>query len=156
MDAWGIKFSGSALIWVKVNRDGSIWKSSGYSFRRNCEIAWLGRIGSPRRAARDVSELIIAPRGRHSSKPREQYFRIERLVGPGRVLVELFARGSGPPAHWHAAGDELELDAAPTTTVNEVSTLIYDPVADVWRGVAEANSGIRKRKAAGSDGWNPR
>jgi hypothetical protein len=86
--------------------------------------------------------------------PVHQYDRIERLAGPGNVFVELFARGSGPPAHWHAAGDELALDATPTT-VSENSTPTYDAEADVWRGASEAYVEIRERMRRGSSGWKP-
>jgi hypothetical protein len=130
-DAWDVKLSGPALTWIKTNRDGSIFMGTGFAFRANVEIAWLGRIGEPERADRGVSSVIVAPRGRHSQKPFAQYSRIERLAGPDKVFVELFARGSGPPARWHAAGDEL--DAAAATTVNEDSTPIYDAQADIWR-----------------------
>jgi len=155
-DAWGVKLSGPGLIWLKINRDGSIFKGTGFAFRANTEIAWLGRIGAPERVDRGVSSVIIAPRGRHSAKPVQQYERIEHLAGPGRVFVELFARGDGPPAHWHAAGDELDLNAAPKPTAHEDSTPIYDPVADAWASVSEAYAEIRARQAAGGPGWSPR
>jgi N6-adenosine-specific RNA methylase IME4 len=154
-DDWGVKLSGPGLTWIKTNHDGSIFKGTGFAFRANAEIAWLGRIGAPKRHDRGVSSVIVAPRGRHSAKPFAQYSRIERLAGPDKVFVELFARNSGPPAHWHAAGDELELDAGITLTVNEVSIPIYDPVADVWRGVSEAYIEIRERMRRGGPGWTP-
>jgi N6-adenosine-specific RNA methylase IME4 len=137
-DAWGIPLSGPGLTWIKTNRDGSIFKGTGFAFRANNEIVWLGRIGAPQRLDRGVSSVIVAPRGRHSAKPVQQYARIERLAGFDKVLVELFARGSKLPAHWHAAGD-------PTTT--------YDAATDIWRGVAEAYKEIRRRQKAGGSGW---
>jgi N6-adenosine-specific RNA methylase IME4 len=154
-DTWGIKLSGPGLTWIKTNKDGSIFKGTGYAFRANTEIAWLGRIGAPKRHDRGASSVIIAPRRRHSAKPVQQYERIERLTGPGKVFVELFARGSGPPANWHAAGDELDLDAAPTPTAGEDSTPFFDAERDVWRGVSEAFAEIRARQAAGGPGWSP-
>jgi N6-adenosine-specific RNA methylase IME4 len=154
-DAWGVKLSGPGLIWLKTNKDGSIFKGTGYAFRANAEMAWLGRIGAPRRVDKGVSSVIVAPRGQHSAKPVQQYERIERLAGPGKVFVELFARGDGPPVNWHAAGDELNLDAAPIPTASEDSTPLYDAACDVWRGVSEAYAEIRKRQAAGGPGWRP-
>jgi N6-adenosine-specific RNA methylase IME4 len=155
-DAWRVNFGGPGLTWIKTNKDGSIFKGTGYAFRANTEIAWLGRIGAPKRVDKGVSSVIVAPRGWHSAKPFAQYSRIERLAGPGKVFVELFARGDGPPAHWHAAGDELDLGAAPRTTAGEDSTPTYDPEADVWNGVSEAYVEIRARQAAGGPGWSPR
>jgi N6-adenosine-specific RNA methylase IME4 len=92
-DAWGVKLSGPGLTWIKTNKDGSIFRGTGFAFRANTEIAWLGRIGAPKRVDRGISSVIVAPRGRHSAKPVQQYERIERLAGPGKVFVELFARG---------------------------------------------------------------
>jgi N6-adenosine-specific RNA methylase IME4 len=155
-DSWSAKFSGADLEWVKTLRTKpGFWSAGGYSTRKNIEVAWLGRIGKPQRADKGVPALIVAPHREHSRKPDEQYARIERLVGPGKILVELFARGSGPPAHWHAAGDELDLNAAPLTPVNEDSTLIYDTEADVWRSVTEAYKAIRERMRQGGPGWTP-
>lgn len=108
MEAWGFKFSGSGLVWVKTNRiKPGFWMGGGLAgTRKNVEIAWLGRRGSPRRVDKGVSELIVAPRREHSRKPDQQYQRVERLVGPGKTLVELFARQCWPG--WHAWGDQLD------------------------------------------------
>jgi N6-adenosine-specific RNA methylase IME4 len=48
-DAWDVKLSGPGLIWIKTNRNGSIFRGTGYAFRANPEEAWLGRIGAPNR-----------------------------------------------------------------------------------------------------------
>jgi hypothetical protein len=54
----------------------------------------LGRRGRPPIKARDVRELIVTPRRKHSQKPDEQYERIERLVdGP---YIELGAEMTAP------------------------------------------------------------
>jgi N6-adenosine-specific RNA methylase IME4 len=115
MRAWGFEYSGSGFFWVKTNRTKPGYAMGGglAGTRKNVEVAWEGRRGSPKRVGKGVLELIVAPRRKHSQKPDEQYALIERLVGPGKILVELFARGSGPPAHWHAAGDQLDLTPAP-------------------------------------------
>ena len=139
-DAWGVKLSGPGLTWIKTNRDGWIFKGNGYSFRANTEVAWLGRIGAaPERVDRGVSLVIVAPRGRYSAKPVQQYKRIERLAGPDKIFVELFARDSGPPTHWRAAGHELDRDATSTATLNEEPTPTYD-----------------SDQAAGDNGWRRR
>jgi N6-adenosine-specific RNA methylase IME4 len=105
--AWAAQFSGTGLEWCKTNKNKpGFWMGSGYTTRKNFEVAWLGRIGQPHRADRGVPALIVAPRREHSRKPDEQYERIERLVGPGKTLVELFARQCWPG--WHAWGDQLD------------------------------------------------
>jgi N6-adenosine-specific RNA methylase IME4 len=93
---------------VKTNRTvPGYWMGGGLAgTRKNMEIAWEGRRGNPKRADRGVPELIVAPRREHSRKPDEQYERIERLVGPGKVMVELFARQQWPG--WHCYGDQLD------------------------------------------------
>jgi N6-adenosine-specific RNA methylase IME4 len=48
-----------------------------------------GKFGRDRK---DVSQVLLAPRARHSEKPIEQYTSIEQLMGGGPYLVELFSR----------------------------------------------------------------
>jgi N6-adenosine-specific RNA methylase IME4 len=72
--------------------------------RANAELCLLFTKGSPKRKARNVRQVIIAPVGVHSAKPDEQYERIERLVdGP---YVEVFARRPWPG--WNAIGNEID------------------------------------------------
>jgi N6-adenosine-specific RNA methylase IME4 len=72
----------------------------------------LGARGKPKRIAREVRELIIAPSREHTRKPHEVAAGIERLV-PGPYL-ELFARETRPG--WTSWGNEVtkfdELKAA--------------------------------------------
>ena len=61
------------------------------------------------RLSKDVSQIVLAPRGRHSAKPPEIRQRIERLVeGP---YLELFARETTPG--WTAWGNEVEQEYDP-------------------------------------------
>jgi N6-adenosine-specific RNA methylase IME4 len=102
--AWGFRFSGSAFVWAKLNKSGDGWfMGNGFSTRKNVEVCWLGRRGSPKRKSKSVRELIIAPRREHSRKPDEIYARIEALCGG--PYVELWARQRRP--NWTAVGDEL-------------------------------------------------
>src|SRR5262249_17668624 len=84
MTAWGFRFSGSAFVWAKTNGWGGwFFMGAGYSTRKNVEVCWLGRRGSPQRKSKAVRELIVAPRREHSRKPDEVYGRIETLcAGP--------------------------------------------------------------------------
>jgi N6-adenosine-specific RNA methylase IME4 len=103
MRAWGFRFSGTAFVWAKQNKNGTGWfMSTGYVTRKNAEVCWLGRRGSPQRKSKSVRELIVAPLREHSRKPDEIYRRIEVLCdGP---YVELFARQQWPG--WTCVGDE--------------------------------------------------
>ena len=101
MAAWGFDFRTTAFVWVKDDHPGL-----GYWTRRRSELCLLGTRGKPQRIAKDVDEVIHAPRGRHSQKPAEVYERIERLV-PGPYL-ELFARERREG--WDAWGNEPTLE----------------------------------------------
>jgi N6-adenosine-specific RNA methylase IME4 len=75
----------------------------GYGTRKNVEVCWLGRRGSPQRKSKGVRELIIAPRREHSRKPDEVDSRIEALCdGP---YLEMYARQRWPG--WTCIGDEV-------------------------------------------------
>jgi N6-adenosine-specific RNA methylase IME4 len=104
MQAWGFKFGSSAFVWAKQNKSGVGWfMSTGYGTRKNAEICWLGRRGSPLRKSKSVRELIVSPLREHSRKPDEVYRRIEALcLGP---YVELYARQQWPG--WICAGNEV-------------------------------------------------
>jgi N6-adenosine-specific RNA methylase IME4 len=104
MQAWGFEFVGSAFAWVKLNPKGVGWfMGCGYGTRKNLEICWLGRRGSPKRKSAGVRELIIAPVRQHSRKPDEVYSRIESFSdGP---FLELFARQEWPG--WICVGNEV-------------------------------------------------
>lgn len=104
MQAWGFAYKTVAFVWVKTGHNGHGFPQGlGYWTRANPEICLLGTRGAPKRLAKDVQKLVIAPRGRHSEKPDEVNHRIRRLVrGP---YVELFARRH--LEGWCCLGDEL-------------------------------------------------
>lgn len=101
-ESWGFTFKTVAFTWVKRTKSDAFHIGLGYWTRGNPEQCLLFTRGSPRRFARDVRQLIDAPRREHSRKPDEQYERIERLLlGP---YVELFARQRRPG--WDTWGDQ--------------------------------------------------
>jgi N6-adenosine-specific RNA methylase IME4 len=104
-EAYGFQYKTAAFTWVKTLRGGFGWHfGMGYWTRANAELCLLFTKGSPKRKARNVRQVIIAPVGVHSAKPDEQYERIERLVdGP---YVEVFARRPWPG--WDAIGNEID------------------------------------------------
>lgn len=103
MLAWGFIYKTVGFTWVKTNRDGSPFTGMGYWTRANPEMCLLGTRGRPQRLAKDVPQLIMAPRGAHSAKPPEVRKRIERLL-PGPYL-ELFARETADG--WYSWGNEI-------------------------------------------------
>ncbi len=103
MQAWGFRYSTVAFTWAKRTPTGHAWHLGlGHWTRSNAEVCLLGLRGSPRRQAKDVPQLLVAPVREHSRKPDETHERIMRLV-PGSYL-ELFARARYPG--WDAWGAE--------------------------------------------------
>lgn len=98
--AWGFTYKTRAFVWVKTTRHGKRHVGMGHWTRANPEDCLLFTRGKPKRLAKDVRELIEAPRREHSRKPDETYQRIERLcAGP---YLELFARTER--AGWDSIG----------------------------------------------------
>jgi N6-adenosine-specific RNA methylase IME4 len=100
MDAWGFKPSGMGFVWVKTNPRAAslftmkqdLFTGGGFTTRKNAEFCLIGKRGRSVRVAKDVHEIIIAPRREHSRKPDETYERIQRYCeGP---YLELFSRQS--------------------------------------------------------------
>ncbi|MGQ0443623.1 MAG: MT-A70 family methyltransferase [Beijerinckiaceae bacterium] len=90
LDAWGFTYKTFAFTWIKTTKNGGLFFGMGHYTRANAEMCLLATRGKPKVQARDVRQVIMAPRREHSRKPDEQYARIERLYsGP---YLELFAR----------------------------------------------------------------
>ena len=108
MEAWGFTFKTVAFVWVKQNRksDPLFW-GMGYWTRANAELCLLATCGHPKRAAKDVHQVIISHIEEHSRKPNEVRKRIERLMGD-QSRIELFAREKSPG--WDVWGNEVDSD----------------------------------------------
>jgi N6-adenosine-specific RNA methylase IME4 len=113
--AWGFEPTAMAFVWVKLNPKASLSQfgerdlffGPGLTTRKNAEYVVLGRRGRPERLAKDVFEIILAPRQEHSRKPTEVYRRIERYCAGPRI--DLFARERRDG--WVPYGDEIDLFA---------------------------------------------
>lgn len=97
VEAWGLQFvTMTGFIWVKTSRSGSIYRGLGHYTQQNVEgVAILKHGRGLKRAVKNVSQLVFAPIGRHSSKPVEVHCRLERLY-PAALKLEMFARRSQP------------------------------------------------------------
>lgn len=104
--SWGFThYSGAAFTWAKRTPTDRAWHfGAGYWSRKNTESCLLFTRGTVKRLARNVPELVIAPRSRHSEKPEEVASRIERLVGG--PYCELFARQVRNG--WTCLGNEID------------------------------------------------
>jgi len=118
IEAWGFKYTTCAFVWVKLNPTGEVLKKGkhvllvkgvysglGHWVNGNAELCLFAKRGSPQRCARNVKQIVLAPRGRHSAKPPEVRDRIVQLIGDV-PRVELFAREATPG--WHVYGNEVE------------------------------------------------
>lgn len=112
IEAWGFQYKTVAFTWVKQIKSDvgkisapPLWfMGNGYWTRANPELCLLATRGKPKRKAKDVRQLVIAPVGKHSRKPDEVSARIERLVdGP---YLELFGRRS--MEGWTVWGNQVE------------------------------------------------
>ena len=73
----------------------------------NAELCLFAKRGRPQRVAKNVKQLVLAPRGRHSAKPPEVRNRIVQLMGD-LPRVELFARERCDG--WSCWGSEVDSD----------------------------------------------
>jgi N6-adenosine-specific RNA methylase IME4 len=78
----------------------------------NVEDVWVGVRGDTPwpslRARRDVRQVVMAPRGRHSEKPEEIQDRIEALWPDATPRLELFSRRRRPGGRWAHWGNEVD------------------------------------------------
>jgi N6-adenosine-specific RNA methylase IME4 len=116
---WGARYSARALVWVKTKKSAanglpfgitadSLHRGMGYTTRKGAKDCLLFKFGTPKRLAKDIDEVILAPVREHSRKPDEAIERIERFCAGPRV--ELFARATRPG--WDSWGDEISKFAA--------------------------------------------
>ena len=92
IEAWGFKYKTIGFQWIKQNKSGN-----GYFFglgrwtRGNTECCLIATKGKPKRKDNAISQLVFAPLGRHSAKPKIVREKIVDLIGE-MPRIELFAR----------------------------------------------------------------
>lgn len=92
IEAWGFKYKTCGFCWVKLNPvSKTIFKGIGRWVMGNAELCLLATKGNPHRIAKNVSQIVMAARGKHSEKPDEVRNRILKLMGD-IPRIELFAR----------------------------------------------------------------
>ena len=106
--AWGFTYCCVVFCWIKTRGDG-LYSGLGNYSRSNVELVLLGRKGrAPRVRSRTVKQLVLAPVGRHSSKPDCVRAHIDDLLGRDARRIELFARYGRDSANtegWDSWGD---------------------------------------------------
>ena len=105
IQSWGFEYRTCAFTWVKLNPKGKgIYSGLGHWTNGNAELCLFAKKGSPKRVQKNVKQIVMAPRGRHSAKPAEVRERIVNLVGD-LPRLELFARERCEG--WDAWGNEI-------------------------------------------------
>jgi N6-adenosine-specific RNA methylase IME4 len=109
IEGWGFAYKTMGFVWVKTYAGtGNIALGMGYYTRSNAELCLLATRGKGlKRVSTSVSQVVLSPRGRHSTKPPEVRDRIVRLFGDV-PRIELFARDSA--LGWDNWGNEIETE----------------------------------------------
>ena len=106
--AWGFTYKTCAFTWIKQNpKSNTIFKGVGRWVMGNAELVLLATKGKPKRIAMNISQVVLAKRGRHSQKPEEVRSRIVKLMG-NVPKIELFARTKREG--WDCWGNQLPKD----------------------------------------------
>ena len=109
IESWGFQYKSKAFVWIKTNNNGYDL-GTGRWCRANSEFCLLATKGKPQRKSARVSELIRAPKTKHSRKPDEARKKIIQLMGD-LPKIELFARTK---IHgWDTFGNDEKLKLEP-------------------------------------------
>jgi site-specific DNA-methyltransferase (adenine-specific) len=104
-EQWGFRYITCAFTWVKLNPSGNgIYSGLGHWTNGNAELCLLFKQGAPKRYAKNVKQIQMYPRGKHSAKPAEIREEIVRFLGD-LPRIELFARTATPG--WDVWGNEV-------------------------------------------------
>lgn len=116
--AWGFTHKTTAFTWIKLNpKAGTIFKGVGRWVMGNAELVLLATKGKPHRIAKNISQVVMAKRGKHSKKPDIVRKLIVELMGD-LPRIELFARsnkeenlfGEKELEGWDTYGNEVKSD----------------------------------------------
>ena len=104
--AWGFRYTTCAFVWIKQNPKGDgIYSGLGHWTNGNAELCLFAKKGRPKRVAKNVKQVVVSHRRRHSQKPDEVRDRIIDLLGD-LTRIELFAREQ--VEGWDCWGNEVE------------------------------------------------
>ena len=116
IEAWGFWYISCAFNWVKLNPSGKgIYSGLGHWVNGNAELCLFAKKGTPKRLVKNIKQIQMYPRGRHSAKPPQIRGEIVKLLGD-LPRIELFARKPGvlieDPSWkgWDVWGNESESD----------------------------------------------
>jgi len=104
--SWGFKYATIGFVWIKMrnNMDEIRGDGLGKYTISNAEYCLIARKGKYWRNAKNVKQIIMSPKDKHSKKPDEIRKRIVELVG-NLSRIELFARQK--TEGWDVWGNEV-------------------------------------------------
>lgn len=107
--SWGFIYKTVAFTWVKQNPSGiGIYSGMGHWTNGNAELCLLAtKKEFPSRIRKDIKQIQLFPRGKHSAKPTEIRNQITELMGD-LPRIELFAREK--TEGWDVWGNEVKSD----------------------------------------------
>ncbi len=88
-EAWGFEYKTVAFVWNKMIHNPGRYTLSQTEF---VLVFKKGKIPQPR-GARNIKQMVIVPRGKHSEKPLEVIDNITKMF-PNQEKIELFARNN--------------------------------------------------------------
>jgi N6-adenosine-specific RNA methylase IME4 len=104
--AWGFKYATVGFVWIKTTNDKSKIRGDGlgkYTIS-NAEYCLIAKKGKYWRQHKNVKQIIMSPKDKHSKKPNEAKNRIIELAGD-LPRIELFARQKSEG--WDVWGNEV-------------------------------------------------
>ena len=125
MKSWGFKYKTVAFVWIKMKNDMSEPRGDGIGFytNNNAEIVLIGRKGKYWRNERNVRQIILEPKTKHSEKPAITRENIIRLMGD-LPRIELFAREK--TEGWDVWGNEVESEVSLNITKTKNGKEIFN------------------------------
>jgi len=114
---WGFKYSTIGFYWVKNTNKGNPCYNVGCWTMKSVELCLLAIKGHPLKfkQKRNIKQLVVAERTKHSKKPDEVRRRIVELMGD-LPRIELFARQRY--VGWDAWGNEVSDDVKHNININ--------------------------------------
>lgn len=107
-ETWGFKYKTLGFGWLKTNKkNGFPFFGVGYYAKSNMELCLMGTKGKMKPITNSISQVIVAPRGKHSQKPIEVKDKIVELFGD-IPRIELFSREK--TKGWDVWGSEVKSD----------------------------------------------
>lgn len=105
MAEWGFRYQ-TIITWIKITRNGEISRNGlGFYFRGATEHLLFGTRGNFKiPTSKRLPNVILAERGKHSSKPHKTYELIEGITEGKRI--ELFARQK--VEGWDSVGFDID------------------------------------------------